>query len=343
MWNSTDPPLVSVLMPVWNGEAFLAEAIESVLAQTLGSFELIVINDGSTDGTGEILTGYQHQDHRVHVGTQENQGIINALNRGLALARGRYVARLDADDACLPERLAVQVGLLERECSLVMAGSECSFVDEAGRQVGFRRLPLDDTSIRWRMLFDCPFCHSAVILRAETLSRNGLRYSTNARHAEDYDLWSRLIEYGRCVNLPQPLVRYRRHSQQTSLAHSAEQNAMATKISQRNLAKLGLPLADADVRALQRLFYGPPARLTPADVRSVRLMLRAVELFSEQPGMTPEGLWVVRRTWLKHILLCILRDPLQLRSPALLGDVLRLAAAQPSALLPRRVHPVWGQ
>jgi glycosyltransferase involved in cell wall biosynthesis len=337
-----DLPLVSVLMPVWNGEAFLAEAIDSVLAQTLSSFELIVVNDGSLDRTGEIVARYEQMDGRVRSCSQQNQGASVALNQGLMLATGKYVARLDADDVCLPDRLARQVELLERDPNLLIVGSAYYLIDEAGQQIDVYQHPGDDTSIRWKMLFHNPFCCSSVTFRAEVLRRYGMRYDPHAVPAEDFDMWSRLLEHGRGANLPDPLLKYRIHPQQLSSSRGLVMDTMATRISKSNLARLGLCLPEEDVRIMRQLYNGWPQRLTRPELRLCRQQLRALELFARQPDMVPEALWRLHRIWLKRLLLLARAQPRDLWAAGLLNELLQLMARCPTALAPRRVFPIGG-
>jgi glycosyltransferase involved in cell wall biosynthesis len=202
--------LVSVVMPVFNAERFVRAAVESVLGQTHGDLELIAIDDGSRDASPAILGSMA--DRRLRILTNErNRGIVESLNRGLAAARGRYVARMDADDEALPERLERQVAFLEGHPEVTMVGSAAVLIDEAGRETGREEHPLTDRAIRRIMFVHNPFCHGSILLRAEALAACG-GYDGRFRHNEDYDLWLRIAARHRVANLREPLIRRRRHA-----------------------------------------------------------------------------------------------------------------------------------
>jgi GT2 family glycosyltransferase len=194
-------------MAVLNGERHLREAIDSILRQTFTSFELIVVDDGSTDGTAAILQSYVDPRLRVLTNTV-NQGLSRSLNAGIALARGRYIARLDADDVAHPERLAKQVDFIERYPDVSLLGAWCTLVDDDGRRIGERRGPCTDAEIRWTLQFCTPFAHSSVMFRRPSGSAGG-PYDESLVYAMDYDLWSRLAAAGRAACLDELLVCWR--------------------------------------------------------------------------------------------------------------------------------------
>lgn len=203
-------PKVSVIMPVRNGEPWLAAAVESVLAQSFTDFELLAIDDDSTDRTPELLSGFSARDARVQVLQPPTPGLVSALNAAIAVARGDYLARLDADDLALPGRLARQVAVMEREPRLGLLGSHAEIVDEADRPVG--RLTPETDSARLKILLarTNPFVHSSLMLRTALVDRLG-GYRAAFEAAEDHDLWLRIAEVAEVANLPEILIRYRRH------------------------------------------------------------------------------------------------------------------------------------
>src|SRR6188472_559267 len=158
-------PQVSVVMPVYNAERYLAEAIESTLAQSFADWELIAVDDGSTDGSSRILAEYAAADPRVVVHRQENGGVAAASNRALELARAPLVARLDADDLSLPHRLEQQHRFLGDHPEVGMVGGQAAIVDLDGREVAEARYPLDDAAIREQMKRTTGFVHSSVMIR----------------------------------------------------------------------------------------------------------------------------------------------------------------------------------
>ena len=170
-------PLVSVLMSAYNCEQFLPGAMESILRQSFRDLELIVINDGSTDATEEILDKYQDEDPRVRIFHQENVGLTDSLNRGAGLARGEYSARMDADDIARSDRLAVQVGVLEKRPELGVLGGAIEIINSGGMKIETCYFPTRDDELRSILLQGtCPICHPAVVMRTRAfLSVGGYR------------------------------------------------------------------------------------------------------------------------------------------------------------------------
>jgi glycosyltransferase involved in cell wall biosynthesis len=205
-------PLVSVVLPVYNGAGTIARAVESILSQSYRNFEFLIINDGSTDGTQRLLEAFQ--DPRICAYQQENRGLVASLNRGITESRGKYIARIDADDEALPERLERQVAFLERHPRVAVVGSAVMVVYEDGTR-RLRRRPLDNAAIVRNIVRICPFCHSSVMMRKSSLGRVGLydpaKDGSKQLLVEDYDLWVRMIEARyELANLPDVLTRYYR-------------------------------------------------------------------------------------------------------------------------------------
>jgi glycosyltransferase involved in cell wall biosynthesis len=217
-------PSVSVVMSVFNGERYLRESIESILAQTFGDFEFIIINDGSTDRTGDILLHYQKIDCRVTVHHQPNKGLIAALNTGCGLARGRYIARMDADDIALPDRLERQIDYLEHNPQVALLGSWVNIIDDQGRLLSTLQFPTDDEQItEWLSeLHRVPFSHPTLVIGTDAFRVvNGFRSAFVA--AEDYDLVIRIAERFQVANLAGPVLNMRRHSRSVSIKNIRQQ------------------------------------------------------------------------------------------------------------------------
>jgi len=203
-------PKVTVFIPVHNREDYICVAVNSILAQTFRDFELVVVDDGSTDRTAEVLAGYS--DPRLRVARNpRNLGIPATRNRGLELARGEYIALLDSDDHAYPERLGRQVGYLDDNPEIMQVGSWCSFMDSNGRMLDkVRRQPLNSEDIHAHLLFHCPVINRTVMARTETLREAG--YDTNFQRCQDYDMHCRLVTAGHMLaNLPEILVCGREH------------------------------------------------------------------------------------------------------------------------------------
>lgn len=196
-------PAVSVLMSVYNGAPWVGDAVASLLGQTAGDIELIVVDDGSTDSTPAVLAAIR--DSRLRVYREPHAGLTRSLNRALRLATAPLVARLDADDVALPERLERQRAFLDAHPGVGLLGTGAREVDEAGREIRRIRPPEDDGTIRSALIRYNPFVHSSVVMRRSVLERVG-GYDETLSVAQDYDLWMRLCQVTRLANLPEPLV-----------------------------------------------------------------------------------------------------------------------------------------
>lgn len=202
-------PQVSVIMSAYNAERFIAQAIESILAQTFGDFELIIVNDGSRDTTQEIIERYARQDRRIAPQSlPHNAGINHARNVGLSLANGTYIALMDADDISLPERFEKQVRFLDRHPEVGIVGGAMIIVDENNIPIGERRYPTNDASIRQRLFYYCPFCHPCIMVRKNVVLLTG-SYDVQYRGTADYDLFFRIGMMTRFANLDDVLLHYR--------------------------------------------------------------------------------------------------------------------------------------
>ncbi|MEI6494712.1 MAG: glycosyltransferase [bacterium] len=209
-------PKVSVILPVYNSAHYIREAIESVLAQTFTDFEFIIIDDGSTDGTTDILK--ELTDPRITLINRENRGLVDSLNEGLAFAHGEYVARMDADDIMAPERLAKQVHYLDNNVHIAIVGSWAETIDHNGNKLGlYNYPPVSRKGLRAYILKHNPFIHSTVMFRREVILRvGGYRHY---QYIEDYELWTRVIAKYRGANLPEALTKYRIHSNSVTSKH----------------------------------------------------------------------------------------------------------------------------
>ena len=205
-------PAISVIMSVHNGEEFLAEAVESILGQTFGNFEFIIINDGSSDRSGEILEGFAKKDGRIKLIEQENLGLTKSLNKGLNRAKGKYIARMDADDIALPERFAQQTAYLDAHPECVALGSKILFIDPFGLPLWESKHELSHDGIDAQLLTGSgsAISHPAVTIRGDALKAVG-GYREHLDTAQDLDLFLRLAEYGKVANLGQILLKYRLH------------------------------------------------------------------------------------------------------------------------------------
>ena len=220
-------PQVSVLMPVWNAERYLAHAIESVLAQTFTDFELLIVDDASTDGTSALIRAYR--DRRIRCTANEtNLGVTRSLNLGLALARGRYLARMDGDDQSAPERLARQVAFLDAEPRAALVASRARRIDAHGVEVGLLDTPVDNATLRRRLRIGNCIVHGSVMMRTDLVRALG-GYDESMERAQDYDLWLRLCERHPIAALPELLYAWRENDEGVGSRHLEEQNRFAER------------------------------------------------------------------------------------------------------------------
>lgn len=215
-------PLVSIVMPIYNCEPFLKDAIRSMLNQTYSDFELIGVNDGSTDSSGSVLEHFAAIDSRVVAVHQPNGGIVSALNTGLAISKGSLIARMDGDDISLPERIELQVHYFQQHSEISAVGTGAQFIDEQGIKAELHLLPTSHEEIN-TALSDATYAilHPTLMVKAGAIRAVG-GYDPAFRIAEDLDLFLRLGERFRLANLPEVLLLYRRR------AHSQTRNYRAT-------------------------------------------------------------------------------------------------------------------
>lgn len=230
-------PKVTVLMPVYNGAPFLRTTLESILAQTFSDFEFLIIDDGSTDSTVEIIQSFQSPRIRL-LSNPKRLKLSGALNRGLDEARGTYIARMDADDLSLPDRLEKQVALLDSSPEIGLCGG---WVRKFGMgRDEINRFPEHAGQVRSYALFDCPFAHPTVMLRKSFFDRHTLRYDGQYYPTEDYELWSRTLDLFPSVNIPEILLDYRIHATSMTCSDWDEMDTKAAAIACSQLNLLGL-------------------------------------------------------------------------------------------------------
>jgi glycosyltransferase involved in cell wall biosynthesis len=231
-----DSPRVSVILPVFNAGAYLAPAIDSLTGQTFRDIEILVFDDGSTDGSAEKVAAIK--DSRVRLFRDDkNRGYVKRLNQGLEQARGEYVARMDADDICLPERLEKQVRHMEANRDLVLLGCSADTIDAQGKTTGRLTPPVFDGMLRWKLLFDNPFIHPSVMFRLRVVREADLAYREDLQPSEDFEMWNRLAELGRIENLPESLIRYRTHPDQVSDSRRTRQLECHAGIIEENMER----------------------------------------------------------------------------------------------------------
>jgi glycosyltransferase involved in cell wall biosynthesis len=276
-------PAVSVVLPVYNCPRYVGEAIESILAQSFADFELIMIDDGSTDETPSVLRRYS--DPRIRLVRQENRGLAATLNRGIELAKGRYIARQDQDDISYPERFAKQAAYLDRHPSCALVGTWADIWREnasTGRQ---HRHASDNATLQYELLLNNPFVHSSVMIRKAALDAVG-SYTTDAKRQppEDFELWSRLARRHEVANIPEVLHVYREVSGSMSRDGVAPFLDRLVTLSAENIASAaGLDLSDPQATNIAALAHGANHRVREPDFDTMRkLFIRAAVQSSGQ-------------------------------------------------------------
>lgn len=230
-------PKISVIMPAYNAEKYIAEAIDSILGQTYGDFELIILNDCSADRTEEIVLSYD--DPRiVYLKNEENLGVAATLNKGLALAKGKYIARMDADDISSPERFEKQAAYLDVQKDVAVLGTNVEIFGEAGT-ICTGWSATDSAQMKVDLLFACGLAHPSVMMRTEVIRELG-GYDPQFNGLEDYELWCRVLEKHQITTLPDVLLRYRIHGSQVTQNPSARYLELLRALKTRQLRQLGL-------------------------------------------------------------------------------------------------------
>lgn len=229
--SKTSPPAVTLLMSCYNAQNYLGEALDSILVQDFDDYEAVLINDGSKDGTAEILADYAARDARLRVITQENQGLATALNNGLAQARGTWIARLDADDTAEPSRLRLQMELAQATPNAVFIGSGLRIIDDAGHEIAKYSYPADHAALVANLTTARRFpAHSSAFYRRTTaLELQG--YRTRIKRSEDVDMWLRLSEVGALACHPSSLVNIRKHSGQLTNFDGNRQTKIDSRVA----------------------------------------------------------------------------------------------------------------
>jgi glycosyltransferase involved in cell wall biosynthesis len=267
-------PLVSIIMPVYNVERFLQEAVGSALQQTYTNWELILINDGSTDRTREICLSYT--DPRIrYIENEQNMGVLRSRNRALEFAKGDYIAWLDSDDIAAPEKIAKQVAFLEANPDYVMCGTLHQDIDAEGKLLQKWLFPTEDRDLRSFLLLVNCFCNSSTIVRGDLMRR--LKFAETFEVAEDYELWYRCSLEGRLANLPEFLTLYRVHGNNISITKKEKMFAIVKELAGRILTDIGLNYTPEELEIHNRLisfdgaFFKDPALLNQLETWIIKL------------------------------------------------------------------------
>lgn len=264
-------PLISCILCVFNGEKYLPSAIDSILNQTFTDFELILVNDASTDSSRELINSYSASRIR-YIENEENLGLTKSLNVGIRAAKGKYIARMDADDTCLPQRFEKQVQIFEKN-------PELGVVFCAGNGFIERKVPIDSIShesIKFRLQFENPLIHASAMFNTERIKED-LFYDERFRTAQDYELWCRLIQQYEFYQIPEKLMKFRKHEGQISQKKGANQRLNVKKIQENYLEQIGISLTDEQLEILRRIanFHEPVNQYLQSEAEKVFHALKA--------------------------------------------------------------------
>lgn len=214
---SENKPTISVVMSVYNGQIYLPTAIESILSQTFADFEFIIVDDGSIDNSLDIIREYSVKDGRISIViNMENIGLAMSLNKGINLAQGKYIARMDADDISVSDRFAKQTAFLENNTKVFALGGSVIYMDEGGKLGKLGAYPLRPEQIKWYRYFGNPLAHPTVMFRKELFSEHGIHYDETLETTQDFNLWVQISQNFQIANLPDVLIYYRQHEQAVS-------------------------------------------------------------------------------------------------------------------------------
>lgn len=268
-------PKVSVIMPAYNAEKYIGEAIESILAQTYRDFELIIVNDGSTDRTEEIILNYS--DSRiVYLKNETNLKISDTLNRGIDIAQGEYIARMDSDDISLPERFERQVAYMDQNPKCVVCGTAAILFGEGMEEQ--MAVPSDDPRyVKGQMIFHCPIIHPSVFIRKSTLQQNQIHYDNEFNGSEDFELWWRLARYGEVTSLREKLIRYRIHPNQITRVKDYKKNYVHQKFLINRMRDMGITLSDKETLVFQSYCDGETSSMEHKDVVVFLCILKKIK------------------------------------------------------------------
>lgn len=285
-FNTSNLPLVTVLMPVYNAEEFVGTALQSILNQTYENFELLVIDDGSTDRSAEIIKALG--DSRIrYIKNDINLKLITTLNKGIKLANGKYIARLDADDIAEKTRLQEQVEFMEANPTVGLSGT---WYTAFGSKNSTVKNPTSNQDIRYMMLYQCAIIHPSTIFRTLVIRDNNLFYNMDYPHAEDYELWCRFAEVSDLANIPSVLLRYRLHESNISKLENSTQVANTLRIKTELFEKVGVKVSNSDLLLFERLNHHVVNFTTPELIQLGQLISSLILANSNSKYVSPNYL-----------------------------------------------------
>jgi glycosyltransferase involved in cell wall biosynthesis len=268
-------PVISVLMPVYNAEPYLDEAIQSILSQTFTDFEFIIINDGSTDKSKQIIQSYD--DQRIkYFENEKNIGLVATLNKGIDICTGKYLARMDADDISLPERLKKLHDFMENNPEVGLCGTWFETFNKSGIVAVVKYKP-DDFSIRFNHLYAIHISHGTCIIRLSVLIENNLRFDPEFAHAEDYDLWSRISDHCKMANIQEVLYKVRNNEQSVSVKFNSIQKSNSISVKKNLFKKIGCDVNENEIAVFSEIFLFEFSKISHLLSDTESLLKRLIE------------------------------------------------------------------
>jgi glycosyltransferase involved in cell wall biosynthesis len=246
-----DSPLVTILMPVYNAEKYLNRAIDSILSQSYNNIEFLVINDGSTDNSLNIIRSYK-DERIVLVENDKNRGLIYSLNIGIEIAKGKYIARMDADDISFQDRIQKQCNFLEKNITVGILGT---LIEGETKFKVYADQKLNSNELKARIIFNNIFNHPTIMFRSSFLKEKNINYNSEYPHAEDYNLWLTALNDTEFAILIEPLLYYENHQDQVSYIYDQEQRTSILKTQQKFLRSINLEFNDDEMEIHRKLFY----------------------------------------------------------------------------------------
>lgn len=294
---SDNNPKISVVMPVYNAERYLTEAIESILNQTESDFELLIIDDGSTDHTLQIIEDYQNDNRVVLLRNATNIGVSATLNRGLREAKGKYIARMDADDIALPDRFKKQVAFLEehRDIVLISCGMQCFGNSNAvlGEITGTDKVAV-------ALLFNCCLGHPGYMIRADIIQKHKLRYNENNQYAEDYEFLIDISKFGLLDNYPEILMKYRVHNESVSREYKGIQRSSTQNVRSKHLEHIGINCTEIEIEVFGKAANPKPdMKFLRKEYKILKNLCKRIEQVNEEKRMFDKA--VLKQALEKHL------------------------------------------
>jgi glycosyltransferase involved in cell wall biosynthesis len=272
-------PQTTVLIPTYNCAKYLAETINSILAQCYSDYEILILDDGSTDHTENLIAGYK-QSNIIYYKNETNLGIVASLNKGIALAKGKYIARMDADDIILGNRLQLQIDFLEKNKDYGMVGGWYQVMDESGKFIENVPLSISSDMLRLGLLFRNQFAHPAVTMRTHLAKK--LCYDQDFIYCEDFDLWSRFAEVSKIANIPSYFLSYRWYANNTCNLKQKELRSSVTALLSRELDKIGVQHSAEELMLHVAVCFGLGKKLFYNDDKRSQLKAWHDKIFKSQ-------------------------------------------------------------